>query len=106
MQFVKALVIGMGILILCGLALLVYGFMTQFGKGGDTQPSLSAPAPALGGFGETTLTLDAAEAIEAVIPSGNRIIIRTNLGDGRTRLRVLDVETGKETGSVLIQNAP
>ena len=92
MKIVKALVILMGVLIVLGMGLLVYGFVMRVGKAPTTDPAGdSAPLVPLGaaasGFGDVTVALDDGE-----IRPEARVNIR--LGYGNTVNQPLLVHFG------------
>ena len=88
MQWLKSLVIGMGILILLGLALLTFGFIKKTGDPSwrlfsSQAPSGTPPAtptPRKGGplkaFGELNLPLPQGCAIGRITPDGERAYIK------------------------------
>ena len=95
MQFIKAAVIGMGVLILIGLGLLVYGFATQLGKQADGVParydrSHDLPADA--------------SVLTTHIDSGRLIIETSSEGAGRVYY-LYDLETGAALGRLDIAPA-
>lgn len=92
MQALKALVIGMGLLILAGLGLVAYGLV------GGTSKLTSSPA----GFGEISLDLPAGCAIAEAEAEGGRIIVRTE-GPGERgcqQVLVIDQSSGKILGRI------
>jgi len=92
MQALKALVIGMGILIVVGLGFVAYGLVGRTSKLG------SAPV----GFGEISLDLPAGCTIAAAESEGGRIIVRTD-GPGERgcqQVLVIDQSGGKILGRI------
>ena len=92
MRALKAIVIGMGVLIILGVILLVV-LLAQ--KSGDTIGSvLEEGKPPV----DTRVALPAgAEVMETRI-GGGRIVLRLRLPDGNGRLIILDAATGRQTG--------
>jgi hypothetical protein len=81
MQAIKALVIGMGVLIVAGMIILVYGVTTNLGKsslgGGSVQ-----------GFGDVRVTLPAGAAVEDARLDGETLVVRVR-GPGDTAQVIL-----------------
>jgi hypothetical protein len=94
MQALKAFVIFMGLLIVAGLVLVVYGMINQVSDDSGTP----------GGFDETTLALPAGcSLVEARLESG-RLVLR---GDGPAergcqQVILLDPESGEVLGRVTV----
>lgn len=92
MQAIKALVIGMGVLIVAGMIILVYGVTTKFGK--------STPA---GGksrdFGEIRVTLPAGSEVLDARLDGDTLGVRVRDGAGATRFILFRREDGTRIGS-------
>ena len=91
MQFIKAAVIGMGVLILIGLGLLVYGFATQLGKQADGVPARY----------EQTHALPAGVSVLETYVDGGRLIIETDGREGRVYY-LYNLETGAALGRLAI----
>lgn len=107
MKFVKALVVTMGLLIVLGMGLLVYGFITRFGKGPAPEtPTDSAPLVPLNqpvsGFGDVPVPLDAGEILIEMQTQGTRLLLRTKMPDGTEAIRVFDLETGVSLGRFVL----
>ena len=98
MQALKALVIFMGVLIIAGMVLLVYGLVTRTGDG----ETGSGGAPAAAGFGALDLAVPAGCSIAGSELSGNRLVVRLEgLAErGCQQLVVLDLASGRELGRV------
>lgn len=92
MRGLKAMVIGMGVLIVVGVIFLIYAIVQ---KSGDELG---------GGFGAATSpvasTIDlpnGAEVVETAV-GGQRIVLRLRLADGSGRLVILDAGNGRLIG--------
>ncbi len=102
MQFLKSLVIGLGVLIIAGLGLLAYGF---YHKAHDPGWRMFAPAgkatrPAAA-FGSVGLDLPAECAIYDVAPDGDRLYLTIGPEDGPcARVVVFDVAAGRVLGVI------
>ena len=92
MQAIKALVIGMGVLIVAGMIVLVYGVTTKFGKsslgGGSVQE-----------FGEVRVTLPAGAAVEGARLDGDTLVVRVRGADGTMQVLLFRRQDGKRLGS-------
>ena len=90
MRSLKALVIGMGILIVVGVVFLIYAIIQK-----------SSENDALGRSAlQSEVTLPAgAEVVETRIGDG-KIVLRLRLADGSGRLVVIDPATGKMSGRI------
>jgi hypothetical protein len=103
MQFLKSLVIGLGLLIFAGLGLLAYGFYHQARDPGwrmfSSGPSDQRPAsPA---FGSVALDLPAGCTIDDVEPDGERAYLTIGPEDGPcARVIVFDVVAGRVLGVI------
>jgi hypothetical protein len=99
MQALKALVIFMGILIMAGMALLVYGLVTRTGGGGETAGGDSG-GPLNAPFGEVALALPAGCVIAGSELTGDRLVIRLDgqAERGCQQLVIVDLTSGQELG--------
>jgi hypothetical protein len=107
MQSIKALVIIMGLLILAGLGLLVYGMVNQVsevaGPGGPVAPD----AP--GGFDEVEISLPSGCSVVETRVDGDRLIVRTDGPDSNASCRkiiIIDLESGEVLGRVQFKLGP
>ncbi len=105
MQPLKALVIGMGVLIVVGLTIVIVTFVRR----GDMPPATSiggGPMPpiagASGGFGETRVALPPGAFAEETVADGARLIVRLRLPDGEAALLLIDARTGRKLGLILL----
>ncbi|WP_404386065.1 hypothetical protein [Caenispirillum salinarum] len=129
MKALKALVVVMGILIVAGVGLVIYGVLTQFGPGaeeGETvagpatapavAPPLETPAPAAPGggvagampaepIGDITLDEPAATEITGATVGENRILLRLSGGGRPDRVVVLRAADGARLGSITLGGA-
>ncbi|HXP96105.1 MAG TPA: hypothetical protein VN809_05285 [Telmatospirillum sp.] len=106
MKSLKALVIGMGLLIVIGLALLGYGLYRNMGHA----PSAKAVAKGTGDVGQAYFSVDlpvaAGNRLEQMAVAGDKVILRFSGSDGE-RILVLDPVTGHLTGAIsLIPQKP
>lgn len=93
MQGLKALVIFLGVLIVLGLGVLVYGIATKAGKLGD------GPAP----FEDASVALPAGGSILEMRPAADRLYLRVETPAGE-RILVLDAE-GRKIGEIAVETA-
>jgi hypothetical protein len=113
MKSLKALVVIMGLLILAGLGLLVYGVVGQVsqiaGPGDDPGASLGAPPDASGGFDATTVTLPAGCRLAQAELDEGRLVLRAEGPADRPdcqQVILLDPASGAELGRVRIAPQP
>lgn len=99
MQALKALVIFMGVLIVAGMVLLVYGLMTRTGGGGE---QAAAGGPLNIPFGALDLTIPDGCALGGAELAGDRLVIRVTgqVGRGCQQLVIVDLAKGQELGRV------
>lgn len=111
MKIVKASVIIMGLLIVLGMGLLVYGFATRLGKApsdgeaADTAPLVPTTGQ-VGSFGDVHVSLAAGEIVLHMQAEGARLLLRTKLADGTENIRVYDLATGEALGRFVLERAP
>lgn len=96
-QALKVLVIGMGVLIVLGLALVTYGLMTKTGRGVRTDT-----------FGEVILDLPTGCGIADAQSQDGKLIVRTDgpLERGCQKVFVIDLADGKILGHLAPPVAP
>ena len=92
MRGLKAMVIGMGVLIIVGVIFLIYAIVQKSGDdlgggfGSDKPPAVSRVALPAG-----------AEVVETRV-GAERIVLRLRLPDGSGRLVILDAGSGRQVG--------
>lgn len=96
MQVIKAIVIGMGFLIVAGMALLVYGLTSGFdsAKGGD-----SAAA-----FGTIRATLPSGATVQGTDLDGDTMLVRLGMPDGGVQIMVFRLSDGRQIGTIDLQS--
>lgn len=109
MHALKALVIFLGVVIVVGVVVLVVTIsqratkLVAGGSGdGDTTTAAAAPASAPAAkvrFGDREIDLPDGSEVIAMMAEGGRLMLRLRLANGRQRILVLDLETGKTLGS-------
>jgi len=93
MVLVKAVVIGMGVLIAAGFIVIVVTLVQRSG-------SPSGP-PAM-----DTATLKTGERLESAALDGSRVLLHIVTPDGGARLEVRDLKKSHLVGTVLVEGAP
>jgi hypothetical protein len=88
MNALKALVIGMGILILAGFAVVAVTMTNRFGSSG--------------GFGDVALDVPSNCTFAQSAPDRGRIIVRLSGGGACEQVLVIDAGTGKVVGRLRI----
>jgi hypothetical protein len=96
MKALKALVIGMGLLIVLGLGLVGFGLYRNSHQMPAPIPIARTAAP---GYFATELPVPAGERLEQMVTAGDRIILRFT-GSGDERILVIDPHNGQITGSI------
>lgn len=92
MQGIKALVFGMGFLLLAGLGVLGYGLLAKAGK-------LSGGGGSAAAFGTVPLPLPPKAQLLALQEAGGRLAVLVDDGSGRRSILVLDPAGGTVLGS-------
>lgn len=95
MRALKAIVIGMAVLLVLGFGALVVAMVDVGRKGGPNPPSQPGPPFAL------DLPAPPGTRLQGVDAVGGRLILRF-AGDAGTRLVVVDPETGRVTGTIVV----
>lgn len=90
MQALKALVIGMGVLLILGIVALVYAIVTDAGK--KVAPLADPGTP-------MRVMLPAGSAVKAIHPDGDRLYLHLETASG-TRVLILDSATGRDLGTI------
>ena len=93
MQALKALVIGMGVLIVIGFILLVVGLANRFAGAGKS------------GFGEADVALPDGCGIAETLVEGERLLLRLEgpAARGCAQIVVIDLESGAVRGRLRLQ---
>ncbi len=100
MNALKALVIGMAVLIVIGIGLVGYGLMR--GKAVQPQPqTVTLPTMAEGTPFDVTLPLPHGARLEQVAATADRIVLRLTGPEG-DKLLLVDAHTGKLAGTVAL----
>lgn len=112
MQALKALVIGMGILIIAGMAILVYGLSSKFGSnmaakdtrqvgGQDGRQDMGQNAAAA--FGTIRAALPAGASVESAQMQDGKVMVFLAMPDGGVQLMVFRLSDGRQTGTIELQ---
>lgn len=99
MNILKAVVIGMAVLIVLGTGLLVYGLVERSVNGEATQ-ALPPPAEPPATFGVVALPLAEGCTIADMAVEHGRLYVRTEPAGSCARIYVLDAASGTVLGSV------
>jgi len=93
MQGLKALVIVLGVLIVVGLAFVVYGFFLRVSGPGSANEAR---------FGDVTIALPEGARLLGGEASDGRLVVRLELADGTPRFIVVDLASGGVVGTVTL----
>lgn len=99
-RWLKATVIGLGVIFLGLATLLIVLIMTG---GPKRTPSATATAVRNVTVEDLEFTIPRNSRVAEVFATGNRIILRVRLADGTERLYALDGETLKPLGSLTVK---
>lgn len=106
MQGLKALVIFLGVVIVAGivvLAVVIGQRATKLAAGGSGDGAAMEVTPeipaAKARFGDREIDLPDGSEVIAMLAEGGRLMLRLRLANGRQRILVFDLETGKRLGS-------
>lgn len=99
-RWLKAVVIGLGVIFL-GLAVLLLVLIMTGGP--KRTPAASVAPPRAVSVEDLIVTLPKNSRVADVLATGNRIVLRVRLADGTERLYALDGETLKPLGSLTVQ---
>ena len=114
MQLLKALVIGMGVLIIVAIGLLAYGLLTKTTTSLSQtetqleQMAISETGP-LKGFGDLALAGNAGCRIESASPAGRRLVIVLAPAMAGApaldceKVVIIDISTGAVIGGVVLE---
>jgi len=96
MQAIKAIVIGMGFLIVAGMVVLVYGLTSGFetSKGGDGSAA----------FGTIRATLPSGATVQRTDLDGDTMIVRLGMPDGGVQIMVFRLSDGRQIGTIDLQS--
>ena len=101
MQSIKVLVIFMGLLIVAGLGLLVYGMVNQVSR-------IAGPGTA-DGFDETVISLPIGCSVVETRVDGDRLVVRTDGPldyEACRKIIIIDLQSGEVVGRVKIVPQP
>lgn len=105
MQALKALVITMGVMIIAGMGLLVYGLITRVSwkevAGQVDQPTVAHSAA----FRAVVSRLPAGASVASVSVDKGRAVVLVRLPDGGAEIRLFDVTTGIAVGTIQLKAA-
>jgi hypothetical protein len=113
MQALKGLVVGLGILIVIGFVLLIYGFYTSFtnpdfkvmADKGTEASSLAGnrEIPRPRSFGEVRISLPDGCTLIEMRPDGDRLYLRTGPTGLCERIVVVDPGSGEVLGTFVVK---
>lgn len=105
-QLAKIIVIGLGLLIVIGLAVLVYG-LTARGPDRDAagarKPDVAVPSALIPAFGEVRVALPEGCSVSEMLARDDRLYLRTGPAGQCERIVIIDALTGRTLGTLLIR---
>lgn len=113
MKFLKALVAGMGVLILTGTVFLAYGLIQNGGKltRSDSQPQIAAPLSSASPVAASPepaipyvsrIPLSEGEEVDLVGLAGRYLLLRIISNQQNERIITFDPATGRIVGTILM----
>ena len=113
LRALKFLVIGMGVAIIVGTAVVVATIVQRVGAGWEdarsTGSAIEATAPDAAshpGFGTRTLDVPRGGRIVDMFAEGGRLFVRLETSEGTPRIVVLDTGTGARLGTFEVRESP
>ena len=100
MRALKALVIGMAVLIFAGVVVLIVGVIDKAGELDGEAPAPNA------GFNTKSIALPPGATIQETRLDGQRILVRLVMADGTARLIVISTATGEQLGTIDLKASP
>lgn len=88
----------MGVLIVIGVVVVAVTIVKRSTRLAET--------PASAGFGRAEIGIPAGSRVAETVIDGNRMVLRLVLADGRTRMVVVDMRTGRRTGAIDLRPQP
>ena len=104
MRGLKALVIGLGVLIAVGLIVIAVTIANRMTT--EPEPAPAAATLSVDGFGSARVTIPAGARIVETATGDGRMVLRIHLVDGRAQILVIDLATGRLAGTVDVIEAP
>ena len=97
-SLLKAVVIGLGVLILLGVALIGYKMIGRAGDvSGDVVVASSDP------YSDASVALPAGSRVVAMTAEGDRLSLLVEDGDGRQRVMTIDARSGAVLGILTLE---
>lgn len=114
MQALKSLVIGLGILVVIGMVVVVYGIIqkasdpdfTFFKSDKPTAAPAAATGASLAPFGDIPVDIGAGCRVEDTQLQGTRLVVRVGPAGSCARVIVVDLAAGRVLGNVRFREAP
>lgn len=100
MQALKALVIGLGILILVAAGVIAVTIYKRATHGFVAAAPTAADGSAGRNFGTKEIAIPNGAHVEDVLAARDRLFVRLRLADGTTHLLVLDPDSGEPLGEL------
>ena len=97
MRALKVLVIVLGVMIVAAAGLVVYGVVNKLGDLAGVDKA------AVRSFGERSIELPPSAEVKTFVVEADRLVIHLILADGGERLLILDLETGQQLGTIMLQ---
>jgi hypothetical protein len=105
MRALKTIVITLGVVLLGGIGLLIYGLSQSWHRVTDAQPRLGPTAPISSGWGRTALGDATASRVTALTAAGELVAIHLR-GERGDRVVIVDPRTGSVVGTFSVGDGP
>lgn len=105
-QLAKIIAAGLGLMIVIGLGLLVYGITARTSnRDAETakKPAVAAPNALVTAFGEVRVALPEACSVVEMLAKDDRLYLRTGPAGQCERILIIDTLTGRTLGTLLIR---
>jgi hypothetical protein len=94
-RLLKAVVIGLGLVILAAMAAIVFAVVNLVGEGAPGQ----GRGDAAGAF-HATLAIPAGSQVVRIVAAGENIALHLDLGEGGERIMLIDPRSGEKLGEI------
>jgi hypothetical protein len=97
MRGLKALVVVMGVMLVVGVAGIIVAIAMRLSHRAPTSDKAFSAAPIMLPHGST---------IESMRVGADRIVLQIDLADGTVQLLIIDLATGRQLGTIPLQEQP
>lgn len=102
MRWLKVLVIGMGVAIVIGMAVVIF----EIAQRASTPSRAASEAKSVRTFGDVGIQIPANAVVVDTHTGPARLTVRLRLSDGRAALLVIDTASGEKLGLITLDDRP